>query len=268
MKKLIAIGGVLVALVVVLANFGICYEQVENWIKGFDRETAFARVNSEIGRKKSAIKSLETQATKYEIEAQKLEYSLEDDQKRVSELQAAIKSLSTTAKAAGLPSPNQASTLTQAQAAIKLRFNDKEIGVPEIYETLTRWDFELKKASSDLKAKAESVARLRSIATEAHRKTIELQSAVDKLAANVNELSASKQIAKANAELATVEATIRGISTDDQCKALDVIRDEILEYNAKTEVINSKAMLNKAKLDPADVLSPSSDLDRISVYWD
>lgn len=268
MKSILAtLGIVAVVAGVAVWQFGFFSEKAQDVANQVKRSTASARVESAISTYRAKIDDLDGKARKYNVDARKLELAWERENEAVEQLKEAVVRLASAAKNAGLPKPSEALELTDEQRAVTLPFGNKTIAAPEIYTTLERWVDNLKTKETVANQKKDAVDRLRSVAEQLQAKKGAMTAELAKLEGRVKELEAARDVAKINAELATIEASVNGIEAGDSGKAMATIQDEIDELNALADVYQEESQVKTDALNPSDVLQPVDVTNELDAYW-
>ena len=267
-KNILATLGILAVVAgIAIWQFGFLSDQATQMSKKVDRATAAARANKAISETKAKIGRLDEQARKYRIDARTLELAWEREQEAIAKLEAAMKTLATAAKEAGLPSPSERDALTDGQKKIALAFGGKKVAAVDVYSTLDRWSADLKQKRSIADQKKATFERTRAVAEQIAKKKGEMELTVAKLEGRLKELETAKDLAAANAELAAMEANVEGVDVGELGDALDVLQEEIDELNAQTNVYQDETNDRATALQPTDVLEPVSDEAELDALW-
>lgn len=268
LKSILATLGILAVVGgIAIWQFGFLSEQAAKTSKAIDRATAAARASKAISETKAKIARMDERSRQYRVDARTLELAWEREQESITNLEEAMRKLAAAAKEAGLPSPSERGSLTDEQKATSLAFGGKKVAADEVYSTLDRWNADLKQKRSVAEQKKATFERTRSVAEQILKKRSEMELTVAKLEGRLKELETAKDLAAANAELASMEANVEGVDVGELGAALDVLQGEIDELTARSNVYQDEAGDRETALQPTDVLKPVADDSELDALW-
>jgi len=268
-KNILATVGI-VAIVAIIAvwQFGFFADKAKDVSKQVERATASARIEKSIANLKSEIDGLDEKARKYRVEARTYELALEREQAAINELKSAAKKLGSVAKAAGLPKPSESRELSEEQKAIQLTFGSKNISGTEVYSILERWTIDLKQKEEIAEQKRKTIEGMRAVVDKIQERKGEMSLELAEMTSRVKELVAAKDVAKLNAILAEMEASVGGMVVGKTGEAMNVIQEEIDELTATADSYQTEAQTKKSELNPGDILSSDESKVDLDEFWE
>jgi len=264
---LAVIGGVAVVAIVGVCQFGFFADKAKDVTKQVERATASARVEKSIDDLKAEIDGLEAKARQYRVDSRGYELALEREQAEIDKTKSAAKELCAAAKAVGLPKSSESATLTEEQAAVRLTFGSKTLTGREVYSTLERWATDLKQKEAIVAQKKKTIDGMRAVVQKIEEKKGEMTLQLAKMQTRVKELESAKDLAKLNAELAEMEASVAGIAAGKSGEAMATIQGEIDELTATAESYQEEAQAKASELNPNDVLEPENVNADLDEFW-
>ena len=237
--------------------------------KEFNRATAVSIVERENETQRANVEKLAEKAFDYRVKARTMELVAEREEEQIDMLRQAIKKLCDEAKSHGLPKPvqNESLELSDEQKNVLLSFNGKELSGAEYYPVVTRWIETLDAKVRQLEAKKAMIDRMRFVAQEVVEKKDDLVSAIEKRENRLRELQECKDLAQINAELATIDANVKGIAAGKSGRAIATIQEQIDELEATAATYNEQ-MGKCNDVYPSDVVCPEEAIVSIDAFWD
>jgi len=267
-KTILAIiGGVAIVAIIGVCQFGFFAVKAKDVTTQVERATASARVDKSIDDLKDEIDGLDAKARQYRVDARAYELALEREQSEIDRTKSAAKELCAAAKDAGLPKPSESATLTEEQAAVRLTFGAKSLTGREVYSTLERWTTDLKQKEAIVAQKKRTINGMCAVVRKIEEKKGEMSLQLAKMQTRVKELESAKDLAKLNAELAEMEASVAGIAAGKSGEAMNTIREEIDELTATAESYREETQAKDAELSPNDVLEPNDLNTNLDEFW-
>jgi len=267
-KTILAIiGGVAVVAIIGVCQFGFFSDKAKEVAKEVERATASARVDKSINDLKDEIAGLDAKARQYRVDARAYELALEREQAEIDKTKSAAKELCAAAKAAGLPKSSESDALTEEQAAVRLTIGVKSLTGREVYSTLERWATDLKQREAIVAQKKQTIDGMRAVVQKIEEKKGETTLQLAKMQTRVKELESAKDLAKLNAELAEMEASVAGIAAGKSGEAMNTMQEEIDELTATAESYREETQAKESELSPSDVLEPSDVNASLDEFW-
>lgn len=247
----VAIGILVVVVGVVAWNYGLFYKDIKGVITQIDRASAVGRAEKLIDTSHREAESLGKKSYDTRVRKGILELEADREEEKLNKTKFALEQLAQTIKAAGLPKPSDVGTLTDEQKKIKITFGSREASALSAYNQLARWQTEYEQKKAVLDAKRELIVKLNERADQMISKQSELFAIIEKLKLQLTRLQADREIAKINAEIAEMGATVEGVNVGEIGKVLDTLEGEIIELTSIARVADEEA----GKLSNGDVFS-------------
>ncbi len=277
MFRLLSLKSVIAASAVLAALYGTgvvrldrMFDRARALRKQVDRQTAVARAERMIEDMTNRAAALTGQARNLRIEARTREKALERERERLRRKKEAVLLLAQAARSHGLRKPSQQQEKDLGKLVV---FGGRQLSGREVYRLLRRWQADVTRLESEVALGEQMIERMRDTAEKLENKRVEWERRIHETAALVERLSAQRDLARINKEIAELGATVDGNPAGELEETVKLLQREIDEYEATAEVLadESPAVLDRA----ADRLtSETTDVAKFDVesaldrYWD
>ena len=277
MFRLLSLKSVIAASAVLAALYGTgvvrldrMFDRARALRKQVDRQTAVARAERMIEDMTNRAAALTGQARNLRIEARTREKALERERERLRRKKEAVLLLAQAARSHGLRKPSQQQEKDLGKLVV---FGGRQLSGQDVYRLLRRWQADVTRLESEVALGEQMIERMRDTAEKLENKRVEWERRIHETAALVERLSAQRDLARLNKEIAELGATVDGNPAGELEETVKLLQREIDEYEATAEVLadESPAVLDRA----ADRLtSETTDVAKFDVesaldrYWD
>ena len=271
LKSIVAASVVLAILHVTgVVRLDSMFDRARTLRKHVDQRTAEARAVRIIEDMTHRAAALTGQARNLRIEARTGEKGLERLRERLRRKNEAVALLAHAARSHGLrkPSEQQEDDLTK-----RVAFGGRRLSGLEVYRLLRRWQADVTRLEDEVALREQMIERMRDTAEKLENKRVQWERRIHETAALVERLSAQRDLARINKEIAELGATVDGNPAGELEETVKLLQREIDEYEATAEVLadESPTVLDRAAdrrtSETTDVakFDVESALDR---YWD
>jgi len=233
-----------------------------------ERETAISRAATIVKQMEDRAASLTERARELRIRARSQEKEVERDIQQADKTKRAIGTLASAAKDAGLPKPSQAQAEDRSKT---IAFAGRTLTAAEVYDTLEKWQSEVRTAVERLKVPRKMIEKMRSTADQLEQKQSQFLAQIDSTRSTLQQLEMQRDLAELDKELAELGASAAGNPAGELQGVLETLQKQIDEYEATSEVLSAETT-SEGPLTPDEVLagqvtevSVRSELDAL---WD
>lgn len=258
---------VLLILLITAFQFGLFNNQIKNFTKQINNQTAVTLAEKDLDALEKQAKQCRIAANEYRISAKKLNLQVERDSASIGTTELAIKNLAAAAEKAELPLPSQKETMTEEQKNLKLRIGDKTISATEVYDYLQKWSDSVKEMKETNARNLESIAKYEAAAANAQKTAEELEKKVREGRSQLRDLAIERDQAKQDRMLAELNSTLTNKPEGKFGDHVSIIQNDIDENRAATQVIEENN-IQMGDLTPGDAAmstdeSASNELDEL-----